>query len=596
MSTGTPRVSLLFVLSIALFVKMIPTLAVASVFVTKDVSGSLGYDYRMTTHSTGASENRSALRANIDNSFIIWQDWFATGNSDLTFIQQETLNSGSGSSTQSVSGSIGLNLLPQSKVPFSFKYGLYDSTNSPTSAVVAESGAMSDDHVVGQVISVSQGYIGDSFRLDLTLSDNAYDSSRRGEYGSTSLALKGLWRSTNGDLRAVASQSTRSSYDGVDIDTNLFTLNHGYTGFKQFTINTVASDSKIEQVALNTLSGGTYNYSMSSQQVSSNVVWRSQNKKTSLTSNVRYVGMHMLANEPHQDNYQNNKMTSLSTIIGGVHRFTHNLNVNVRMSRLQSNADDAQTETARDRAAISYRSDRISLGPVIYDFRTSFAYRQLRDEKTTDNDADLNFGHAANVSWNLSGKQRVSLRVSQDLLVNASSSSTKESETNQRLGTRAKLDWTQPIAQGRRKAGITISDRRNLHDSKETQVYKIDLSQQQSITNRIRLGGKLNYQMTNNQTANASGGGSTVSSTTSSTISANLSYLSPFSIAGLVFNSDYRFSQSAVAQSADLNSQQIWDNKLVYRVGKLDTSLQYMYREARKTSYNMVYFNVKRVF
>ncbi|GKT12732.1 MAG: hypothetical protein ISEC1_P1712 [Thiomicrorhabdus sp.] len=591
MGISTLRVNVYCVFFVAMFMVMLSVPAVASVLVSTGLNGSLGYDYRMISHSTGASENQAALRANMSNRFFIWQDWFIKGRSNLTFVQQDTVNSQGSGATQSVSGSVGLDVLSQSKVPFSFNYGLYDSSNSPAVKAIADSGALSDDHVVGQTMFVSQSYVGDKFRLDLIHTNDTYDSSNKGVYGSNSLDLKGIWRSSGGDLRAVASQKESTTYDGVERETSLISLNHGYTGLRQFTFSTVASSSKIDQVTLNASTGASYNYTMSMDQVNSLVTWRSQSEKTSVTSNIRYSGMTLLVVQPPQDN----KMSSLSTSLGVVHRFTKNLNVNVRLSRLQSTTEVSQNETARDRVGINYRSDRISLGKVFYDWRTGASYSQLKDTDKTQDDSSVTLGQAMSRSWSLSGKQRVSLQAGQDFSVNVINSSTDLSETYQRLGHRATLSWNQLLGPERRQAQLIFSDRRNFSDSSSMQTMGIDLSQQKNISHRIKLGGKLNYQMTNYQHTQVAGG-STASSTSSSTINFNLSYLNPFSIAGLVFNSDYRFSQSVVDQSDDLTSQQVWNNKLVYRVGKLDTSLQYMYREARQVSYNMVYFNVKRVF
>ena len=562
-----------------------------AVFVSTGTNGSLGYSQQLSSHSNGTKENQSLIRANLDNSFFIWQNWFATGRTNLTFTQQDTVDTEGKGSSQSITGKVGFNVLPHSKMPFNFSYARADSSVTPVSSSAVDSGASLNDHVVSDTISVSQRYVGDKFRTRVSLSDSKYLSSKRGKYGSDSLDVNTIWRPSGHVFRVAFGLKNSKEYSGTTRKTDLVSLDHGYTGHKQITINTVFSTSKVDQASGSVADGDLYTHLMTMDQASTNVVWRSSSLKTRVTANLRYYGMEMVVIDPTK----NSKMANVSANLAAVHRFTPNLDINASMVRVQDALSSGENDLARDKVGVNYRSDRIELGKFTYNWRAGTDYSQRKVGEDLINETSLSLGHVISRNWQPARRQRVMLRGYQDLS-SSSSSSAGVSETRSKMSHRVSLGWTHSAEGVRRQAQFNFSDRRDLTVSNSLQTISIDLSQKNSLSSRIKLGGNLNYQTTSYKYAATASSSSTASSTSTSTISANLSYLNPFSVAGLVFNSDFRFSQSAVAQSVDLSNQQVWNNKLIYRVGKIDTSLQYMYREARKISYNMVYFNVKRVF
>ncbi|MCF6193899.1 MAG: hypothetical protein L3J46_06160, partial [Kangiellaceae bacterium] len=202
----------------------------------------------------------------------------------------------------------------------------------------------------------------------------------------------------------------------------------------------------------------------------------------------------------------------------------------------------------------------------------------------------FSLGHGVGRKWIFARSQQIYMRASQDYSINSLVDTVR-----QRLSHRANLGWRQSVVGITRRMQVQLSDQRDVGDETMLQTLSVDVDQQMQMTRRVKLNGSLSYQLTSYQYAGSSG---EISSSDTAVVSMDggLSYINPFSVAGLMFTSNYRYTQSVVALQSDLTVQQTWNNKLNYRVGKIDVSLQYLYREARKISYNGVYFSVKRVF
>jgi hypothetical protein len=562
--------------------------ATASGLVSTNVNGSVGYTYRSTAHGSGAYSNQNLLKANIDNTFFIWRDWFITGSSSLVFTQDQTGMEDRSSQTFSSTGQLSFSVLPQSSTPFGFSYTRSDSrVESGLKLFTGANAASLDDNVVSDSWVVHQSLVGKGYRLRLKYSDDQFNSSLRGKYGSNNLGLTGLFRGKSGVLRASVAQSDGTTYNKVNRKSLVTRVSHNYTGFQQTTISTVLSSNNIQQsLPASDLNGNAANYDMTLNQASVMLIWRSLNKKLTVTSSLRFLGIESAVSS-RLDDVSN---SSLATNLGLAYRFSQNLTANLNSSRVMNENSSSASTVAQDRVGLQYRSNSIELGRYDYDWRTSADLSRREDDGSESNGASFSLGHGVGRRWGFARSQQVYLRGSQDYSI-----SSQVNRERQRLGHRVSLGWKQSLAGINRQMQVQISDQRDIGNDTVLQTVSADVDQKMQLTRRIKLNGSLNYQLTNYQYAGSSGG---TSSSDTAVISANagLSYMNPFSVAGLMFTSNYRYSQSVAALEGDLTAQQTLNNKLNYRVGKIDVSLQYLYREARKISYNSVYFNVRRVF
>lgn len=560
--------------------------AMAVGLVSTGVSGNVGYTYRSSSYSSGSYNNQQMLNANINNTFFIWRDWFITGNSNLSFTQNETSVKRGGGESSSLTGSLGFTVLPQSSTPFGFSYTRSDSRVNSALKGVSRNSPSLDDNVVTDSLAMHQSLIGKGYRLKLKYSNDQFSSELRGKYGANSLGLSGLLRGKTGVLRASVTQRNARTYQGLERDSRVVGLNHNYTGFKQAAINSSLSASNIKQSPALSSGGGSIEYSTALLQASTGLVWRSLNKKLTVTSRLRFSEI----KNTTANSLKPLVNTSFLVSLGVAYRFTKNVHVSVNATRSQSKSSGSEIASSSEQLGVAYNSDVIKLSDWSYDWRAraNMGQRESRGKKSTT--TSFGAGHGLARKWRFLRSQHVYLRGGQDVSVNSQSN-----QTRQRLSHRASLGWRQSGSGVSRNAQLQLSDQRDMSEDSVMQMFSANIDQQTTLTRRIKLSGSLNYQLTNYQYVDSLGGVSSSSNTSTASLTGALSYLNPFSIAGMAFTSDYRYSQSMVAQDTS-SVQHALNNKLNYRVGKIDVSLQYLYREARKISYNVVYFNVRRVF
>lgn len=548
-------------------------------------SGSVGYTYRTTNYSTGDSEGQQMLRADMSNRFFIWRDWFIVGNSSLSFTQAQTSVASGQSDDSSITGSVGFTVLPQSSTPFGFSYTRSDSrVDTDFNRASGQNTPSLDDSAVTESLILHQSLIGKRYRLKLKYSDDQSNSVLRGKYGANALSVSGLYRETTGILRASVSQKNEVTYDGLDRESQYLRVNHNYTGFKQVTIRSSASTSNIQQSPKRNVSTAS-SYGIELTQATTSLIWKSLDKKIMVTSGLRYSGLKSVTESALEADSNN----TLSASLGVTYLFTKNINVFINSNRSQSGVSGQEIASASDQFGVTYRSYEIKLDEWSYDWQADAKLGQREDNGEKSSTSSFSLGHGLGRRWGFERSQYVYLSGSQDF-----SSNTQSNQVRQRLSHRGSLGWRQSLFSVNRRAQLQVSDQRDLDGASVLQTLTGSMSQQSSLTRRIKLNGSLDYQLTSYQSA---GGSVNVSKSENSVISINggLSYLNPFSIPGMAFTSNYRYSQSVASQD-QLTVQQSWSNKMNYRVGKIDVSLQYLYREARKISYNAVFLNIRRVF
>ena len=571
--------SLFFVGSLSFFPVM------AASLVGTHSSGSIGYTYRISDYSTGDSDGQQVLRADMNNRFFVWRDWFMVGNSNLSFSQVQTTVATGRSDNSSITGSVGFTVLPQSSTPFGFSYTRSDSkVDTDFNRATGPNTPSLDDSAVTESLVMHQSLVGKRYRLKLKYSDDRSRSVLRGKYGASALSVSGLYRETTGVLRASVSQKNETTYDSLDRESQYVRVNHNYTGFKKVTVRSSASISKIQQSPQEGVSTAA-SYGVELTQAATSVIWKSLDKKLMVTSALRFSGIKSVVASTPQDNSNR----TLSGSLGVTYQLTQKTSLFINSNSSQSGVSGQEVASTSNQLGVTYRSGEIKLDAWSYDWRTDARLGQRVDDGEESSTSSFNLGHGVGRRWGIARSQYIYLNGSQDF-----SSNTQSNQVRQRLSHRGSLGWRQSLFSVNRRAQFQVSDQRDLDGVSALQTLTADLSQQSSLNRRIKLNGSLNYQLTSYQSVGSSVEGST-SENSAISINGGLSYLNPFSISGMGFTSNYRYSQSVASQD-QLTVQQSWSNKMNYRVGKIDVSLQYLYREARKISYNAVFFNVRRVF
>jgi len=574
--------------SVLIFISPVSVLSAG--LVSTSLNGSLGYSYRGASDSNKVTNDQQLLKATIDNSFFIWQDWFIVGQSNLTLTREENVNNGIDTESLSATGGIAFNVLPQSKAPFNFSYARSDSrVSSDLYAIKGTDEVSLDDNVINDSVSIAQGLIGKSYTIQARYTKDDNSSTLRGKYGSELFIVNGLHRSFAGVLRASVRQRDDVTYNGLERSNLSTNLDHGYTGFKQVTINTVVNSNQVNQVSGSQVGAESLRYEMDLIQATTNVVWRSLNKKTTVTGSLRFFDAKMKSNRE-----SSNDSTTYSASLNFIHRYSSNLNFSASSVRSLNVNKDGNESIGRDQLGVNYTSTSIEFGEYAYNWRTGATLSRREEKDDTKYDGSTNAGHVLSRSWLIGRNQRLNVRGDQDLSLSTVTNADSD-ELRKRLGHRVSVNWMQSAPNSSRKLSVSLSDQRELGVGSSMQAMNVNFNQNNTLSQRMKLNGSLNYQLTNLNYSDTAASG-TSSNTATASMNIDFTYMNPFSISGMRFISNYGYTQPVDSRELELGSHQRWDNRLAYRVGKIDVSLQYMYREARKISYNMVYFNVKRVF
>ncbi|MDR9499664.1 MAG: hypothetical protein RI556_10855 [Hydrogenovibrio sp.] len=580
---------LLFLLLGSSFFFMISEVEAANYFVSTDTSGSVGYVYRDSESDTGNKDVRNLFQVDLNNRFYIWEDWFMTGQANLKLTQDQGRVQKSSRERRTVTGGAALNVLPQSKTPLSLSYSRSDSQlNNDVSVTSDTATPIVNDQVVTEYGSLTQSLIGDRHRVQFRYITNQQESDRRGAFGSDTFEVDGILRGKGQDLTLNYRMKQEESYDQVDRQSQSMNVRHSYNVSEQIDWNTRLSMTSSQQQIGSQIDQDTIDYSMGMQQFSSNLMWRSDDRKTSVTSGVRYSAVEM---------GEGSRATTNANASGSVaimHRFTPNLTANASSSHsrvLQKSSDDSGL--TQHKLGVSYRSDQIDLASYRYSWQASTGITQRKDQNQTQNEVTLSVGHSILRDWRLNKFNRINLRASQDLFANSTDNADTDYPNRQQLGHRIMLGWSRNQPATSQNVQLSLSDRRDLAKNNVMQMFSAEYSQDAQMTQSISVNANLKYQLNRYHYAEND---STSSLTALKSASFYLNFVNPFSISGLVFNSELTYSESESDYNDDQTKEVLWKTKFLYRVGKLNASLQHTLRDVRGVNYSLLYFNVKRVF
>ena len=558
----------------------------ASILVVRDTSGSVAYRYRETTHNTGTSELQHMIQTNVRNSFYLYENWLATGHADLYLNQGNTESQGSSSEVQGVTGSLGLNLLPLSRMPLSIHLSRADSRVSREWIRAADDISL-DDNVVTERLSLVQSYLGKQSRTQLSHHIDQQESEQRGRFGSHTTRLEHFRRGDGQDLNGSVSLKSENQYDGTISDTESALLRHNYYAHRQFTVNTHASQTTMAQLTDDEDTLSTSHYETRYTQINNNILWRSLDNKTTFNGGLRYYGIDFKRDE------QERETAGLSSLLGVTHRFTPRLSGNANTSYTQPmGAQREEQSTLRnDRAALNYHADSRALGAYSYQWNSGLNYSQRYDDSGKQSEQGVTLGHSLRRVWGISRSSRLNMQLSQDYGLSELRPADEEMEQRETIGHRVQTAWQQSVAGVSRNLQLSASDRRDTSKESMIRVYEARYTQNNTLSRRVSLTANLSHMKTEYEYE-----GVAHSATQNSMATASYRHQRPFHVAGLSFVSDLRYSRYSSSDDTLATINKGYINKFTYQIGKLNASLEQHYRESMMRSYTSYMFNLRRDF
>lgn len=552
-----------------------------------DVSGSVGYTLRALTGSSDIDTTSNQLRGVINARSYIWQPWFATADAGLRLTQDSTDYKGGDTSTDTtiVSGDLDLNVLSQSRTPFSLTFNASDSRVDVVS-LASPLTTLGDKEFQTRRLALRQGFLteqGDRFQARY---DRNKWSARDGDtYRDDLFGLEMDLRRPRHTLTAKSSyQEAERNVQDQRTETTVFNIDHFYHPGRALRVDSMASyydTTTTSDPPLNSTNQGDSETDLG--QISSFVFWRPVDSPLSMSGGVRVFDL-------SASTFGNStELSSLSMTGGLFYQMTKNLRFDANAEVATNDNGDDSVTASKERVGALYQSD-------IREIFTHYTYQwhssgSLQNQDTGDESvqtAVLRLGHDAQRLWLT--ERRGTFRLSLTQAVSGSHQAGDADATTERLDHSGSLSWDKYDAASTTMIQLTLADSRAFGDQEDNQQFaNFQVLRNQTLTERSTLSGNLTVQSTRRD-FNGVGDDDTVTATGQ----VNYQQTGLFALPRLRFLSDLRLSRAATDEGVDRAE---WENRLDYAIGLVDTSLSWRWIDlSGDEDFNIIYFQVNRRF
>ncbi|QTQ36953.1 hypothetical protein [Aromatoleum petrolei] len=561
--------------------------------------GIVSVGLRRSTSDTSSGSSSQVYEGRLRANSYIWKPYIALVSGDFALTSIRSQESGDVSSSNlvgtSVTGSGTLQLFPQSRFPFSASLTLSDSRSE---------GSFSDSNIQQKRLSLRQDYRPQTGRWS---SSAGYDRSElTGDFGSDvvdrvfgnfSNSLERHSINLTGDFsrNQAAEQTGRSYFLGA---------NHGFTYSDELSLSTNASLTG-QQFDLDTDSATTQ-----SLQVFSYGNWTPSESKWRGSANLRYF----------QTNNTVGGTTFENRTIGGAaslnYQASRNLNV---FGSAGLSADNDNKLTSNQSLGLSYSGDPLRFGYYDYTWFTSASVSNATSGEG-DSFRSLNgsVGHSLMRTWQTSEQTTLSGSVNQSVSSSRSTGIGSSSATTLSHGASIGIQANS----GETLTGYlsaSASDSRTTGDTTSSfQMLNVQLTGNWRINQYSEVDSNLTWQWTRQESENDQPvvlidefGRPLIRDDTSRTGNTSLaggvgySHRRALGLRGLRYRLDFRantnrddsrrFGNPNALRQQDRATLDL-DQRLYYRIGRLDTELQYRIAEIEGRRNQLVFFRVSREF
>lgn len=560
-----------------------------------ELSGGLGYSYRAFSEEDGREDNSDQLLANLNVSNYFWEPWLATSRLSLNFVQDSSESVESSSTitndAQLVTGDWGLNLLPESKTPFSLQYQVSDSRIDREGTGLIPITFIGEDYS-SSYLGLRQSYITDNggryqARFDL----RSWESQATGEYDDQTVGAEADVRGLKHHVIARGSYQTNehSLMDRTN-KSKILDLSDYYYPLRSLRVDSRASLYEYDRSFLDPAANDTRLTTFDIAQFSSFLFWRPEDSPLSVSGGVR-----VLTQDGLQDGVAANDQSQVAVNAGAFYFYNNNLRFDASVTSTFRDTADLQEEFHRQHLGGLYQTDWFEIGRFMYQAYAAGAVDHAAIPDDDYKDLQGAVGHNMSTTWWLGERtSATSVRFSfnEALRYQDSGALANAQGGSQYFDNSATLSFNQRAWGGDTLALLTLSDSRELGGDDSQQMAHMQLSRGQDLGRRSSLTGDVTLQYVRSEVGNVTAGVVTTDTTTS-TARLSFSHSQMLGVPRLGFVSDYMISRISTEGAID---RQDWDNRLVYGIGKLETSLSYRLTETDMRNYDLVYFRVMRRF
>lgn len=557
-----------------------------------ELSGSVGYSYRLLSGVNDADTTSHQWLATLRASSYVWQPWFATTEGGVTFAQDSTEFGGASdpgafdaglkdNETTLVSGEFNLNVLPQSKTPFGLRY-LVSNSRIDATRIASAPVLFTDIEFETTRLELRQSYLNDkNDRFMLRYDASSWSSARDGSYDDELLGAEADVRRGKQNVLVKLSQgATEHSLTKLRNENLIFDLSHFYLPSPSFRVDNKASYYTFDRSFRVTSASSTYGSSTTDiTQASSFFFWRPNTRPWSMSGGVRVYNLQGEALTTASDSL------SISASGGFFYQLSRKWRFDASAAFTNTHSNGSEAQLARQQGGLLYQSDLYEKSGFIYRW---FATGSLDNQSGVDEarqTVSSTWSHNGQKTWFLSEISSLNISLGQSL--NGAYRINEESITlyqdhqgslaasqyggigaaNARLDHTGTASWNQAAGGGNSTVQLTLSDSRAMTDTEdEQQLVNFQVLRVQPLNRLSFLSGNLTVQYVRQEFPQL-GIGSDVATATGRV---DYQHSNIFGLTNLRFLSNLFVSRAAVEQGIDRSE---WDNRLDYTIGLLDTSL-----------------------
>ena len=579
------------------------------------LSGSLGYELRYDWSENGETVLTNALVGRLNAATYIWQPWLAQTSGGVS-LRLSDAQGDDRESTNIIGSAEGrLRLFPVSRFPFEV---FFDYRNNVV-----------DDNLFDSNFEIlrygfSQRYMPQGGGLNLGLryehSDRSSDQDRgRGERNLDQEESNDFFEMTAernfGDLntRWVSRYERNTANNPEQDETRLFSmLRHQYP----MTSNATLSGQIIYRDDL--LDFNSNERSNQRWEFNEYLFWRPETEKPLLlTAAVRYLDNTIARNIPDGDSDEIS-IKSLNSNLGASYQLSPHWQFSANVtSTLTEDADGEQTTSASETLQVSYDPAPIPLGKSEYRWFATLGVRAEQEPDQNDEEnlitGEMGLGHSISRGFQFDGGSSLQLRLTQS--GNLGQDTADGSFYWLEHG--ANLNWSYNSGKANTLLSLNAIDTRSYEQGindrgeqeSESQFISLQLSRSQSLDRYSSWSGNVSIQLRREQQEDRSRFPDLEDN------SEDDDYISPnalielnyrnqrlFDIRNLTFESKLRlYSDSYLPLLDDTTDPedeegQVWDNRLQYRIGRLDLLLLGRLSRINEELDGLIFFELRRNF
>ena len=554
-----------------------PVFAGERIFYPVRYWGDISYEQRIESYEEGEDQTRKLAMLNLSANTFIWQPWFLNLNGGLGLAYNELDRDDDDDSTgEIITGNAQMLLLPQSRFPLELHYKKQDSRVTGDA-----SGSLPYTNTnygfVQNYRSIDKGV-----NLRLAYDQNQQETETLEKDTSKILNVSASKELDEHQIRMDANnEKTEQNTSNISYERNNAVLRHSYRPGTSFSMENTTSIVDVEE------EDGTYINTSKQFQFMSNSFWRPKDKPYNINGGGRYYSLIGENGLLTTDSDTLNAYTGVNYDVSKEVRIKGNITI----SRIGSSGTDTTTSTQS--TGIRYSPQYIQLEVYRYSWNTSGSFLNRTGSTDEGQHVSGQIGHDLQRSYITGQQSNLSINYSQSYVKDYDSVTTD----SQRINHSVAATWKKSSGESSTYMRLMATDSRLIDSAEDeyNQIINYQLTKLTSISRKSSFSGTLTIHSSRSKFSSSDDPGFTTTST------ANLGYrhISVFGVPRLHFTSDLKYDAEITkpgTNSGVKEDRKSWVNRLEYMIGRLRVRLTLRSAEVNNSTYNILMFNVKRVF